>query len=134
MSEALDVVTRFFDLLAAGRADTAVTLLDEHVEWRNSSAPTLRGRRVAAALRLIERLGLRFTADLHHALGEGEVVLIERTDHLHYRRWEATFWVYGTFVVREGRIVLWQDRFSVGNVLLGSLRGLLRMLRPRAAS
>lgn len=129
MSESRDLVLHFLDLLSGQRADEAVELLAPDVEWRNRGLPTLRGDRVAWALRQMERRGIRFTADMDHIVGEGEVVLTERIDHLHLGRWTSSFWVCGTFIVRDGRIVLWDDRFATGNVLLGSLRGLAGLLR-----
>jgi limonene-1,2-epoxide hydrolase len=37
--------------------------------------------------------------------------------------------VCGTFELRNGRIVLWDDHFSVGNVLAASLKGLAGAVR-----
>jgi limonene-1,2-epoxide hydrolase len=56
-------------------------------------------------------------------------VLTDRTDYLSYRRWESGFWVCGTFEVRDGRIVLWDDHFSMGNVVAASIRGVLATVR-----
>jgi hypothetical protein len=33
--------------------------------------------------------------------------------------------------VREGKIAYWYDHFSMGNVLLGSLKGLAALVRGR---
>lgn len=133
MSDPVAVVTEFLDLLAGGRAAEAVTMLASDVEWRNTGLPTVRGRRVAGMLRAMEKRGVGFTADMHHIAADGRAVLTERTDHLRYKRFESSFWVCGTFEVDEdGRITLWDDHFANGNVLLGSLKGLLGMLRaPR---
>jgi len=125
----VDVVRRFLALLEATQADEAVTLLADDVVWRNTGMPTFRGARVAAMLRDMERRGIGFEARIKHAVGEGDVVLTERTDVLRYKRWESSFWVCGTFEVRDGRIVLWDDHFSMGNVLTASLKGLAGALR-----
>lgn len=129
MSDPVTVVRQFLSLLETGHADAAVELLAEDVEWRNTSMPTFRGRRVARMLLDMERRRIQFSAELHHVAADGDAVLTERTDFLRYGRWEASFWVCGTFVVRDGLIVLWDDHFSVGNFLAGSVRGLFGMLR-----
>jgi len=129
MSEAADVVLRFLDLCASRRVDEAVGLLTDDVEWRNSGFPTLRGPRAISALQAMERRGMSFSVDMHHIATTGDVVLTERTDHLGVGRWTASFWVCGTFEVRDGRIALWDDHFATGNVLVGAVKGLGGMLR-----
>ncbi|MGO4256997.1 limonene-1,2-epoxide hydrolase family protein [Marmoricola sp. RAF53] len=129
MSEPAAVVRQFLTLLEDGRADAAADLLDPAVEWRNTSMPTFRGKKVAGMLRDMERRGIGFEARLHHLAADGPVVLTERTDYLRYGRWESAFWVCGTFEVRDGRIALWDDHFSMGNVVAASLKGLLRLVR-----
>jgi limonene-1,2-epoxide hydrolase len=124
----VDVVRRFLTLLEDGAADSAVTLLGEDVVWRNTGLPTFRGRRVAAMLRDMERRGIGFEARIRHAAADGDIVLTERTDVLRYKRWESAFWVCGTFEVRDGLIVLWDDHYSPGNVVAASLRGLAGMI------
>ena len=128
MSEPVDVVRRFFALVESGRADEAVELLSDDVVWRNTGLPTVRGRRVAAMLRDMERRGIGFEAQIRHIAAAGEVVLTERTDVLRFKRWESSFWVCGTFEVRAGRIVLWDDHFSMGNLVAASLKGLVGTL------
>ncbi len=122
-------VTQFLDLLAAGQAEEAVKLVADDIEWRNTGLPTLRGERVVWSLREMERRRIRFHADMHHIAADGDAVLTDRTDYLGIGRYESSFWVRGTFVVRDGLIVLWDDAFSTGNVLMGSLRGLGRLFR-----
>ena len=123
------VVTEMLDRLAAGRAEEAIELIAPDVEWRNTGLPTIRGERVAWALREMERRGIRFHADMHHIAADGEAVLTDRTDYLGIGRYESSFWVRGTFVVRDGRVVLWDDAFATGNVIVGSLKGLGRLFR-----
>jgi limonene-1,2-epoxide hydrolase len=129
MSGAVDVVRRFLALLEDGDADSAVALLADDVVWRNTGMPTIRGGRVAAMLRDMERRGIGFEARVHHAAADGAFVLTERTDVLRYKRWQSAFWVCGTFEVRDGLIVLWDDHFSMGNLVAASLKGLTRVLR-----
>lgn len=124
MAEPVDVVRRFLTLLEDGEADAAVALLADDVVWRNTGLPTIRGARVAAMLRDMERRGIGFEARIRHIAADGPIVLTERTDVLRYKRWESAFWVCGTFEVRDGLIALWDDHFSMGNVVAASLRGL----------
>jgi limonene-1,2-epoxide hydrolase len=129
MTDPAAVVRRFLDLLDARRADEAVDLLSADVVWRNTGLPTVRGRRVAAMLRDMERRRIGFEARIRHIAADGDVVLTERTDVLRYKRWQSSFWVCGTFEVRDGRIVLWDDHFSMGSLVVASLRGLACALR-----
>jgi limonene-1,2-epoxide hydrolase len=129
MTDPAAVVRRFLDLLDARRADEAVDLLSADVVWRNTGLPTVRGRRVAAMLRDMERRRIGFEARIRHIAADGDVVLTERTDVLRYKRWQSSFWVCGTFEVRDGRIVLWDDHFSMGSLVVASLRGLAGALR-----
>lgn len=129
MTDPAAVVRQFLSLLETGRADAAVELLAPDVEWRNTGMPTFRGRKVVAMLRDMERRGIGFEARMHHLAADGPVVLTERTDLLRYRRWESAFWVCGTFEVRDGLIVLWDDHFALGNVVAASFKGLFRLVR-----
>lgn len=131
MSEPADVVRRFFGLLEDGHAAEAVALTAADIEWRNTGLPTLRGERVRTALLQMERRGIRFRADMHHLAADGEAVLTDRTDYLRMGRWEASFWVGGTFLVRDGKVALWDDHYTMGSVVAGSLRGLLGLARRR---
>jgi limonene-1,2-epoxide hydrolase len=129
MTEPVDVVRRFFELLGAERADEAVELLSSDAVWRNTGLPTIRGRRVGAMLQDMERRRIGFEARIRHIAADGDVVLTERSEVLRYKSWESSFWVCGTLVVRDGRIILWDDHFSLGNLLAASLKGLAGAVR-----
>ncbi len=130
MSQPEAVVRRFFELLIGKDAAAAAELLAVDVEWRNTGFPTIRGgRRVGGMLRDMERRRISFSAELHHVAASGPVVLTERTDYLGAGRFTADFWVCGTFRVEDGRIVLWDDHFSLGNFMTGVGRGALRAIR-----
>ena len=129
MAAPVDVVRRFFELLGTERADEAVELLSPDVIWRNTGLPTIRGRRVGGMLQDMERRRIGFEAQIRHIAADGEFVLTERTDVLRYRSWESSFWVCGTLEVRDGRIVLWDDHFSIGNLVAASLKGLVGAFR-----
>lgn len=125
MSEPDSVVRECLQLLADGDGRAAVALLDPEVEWKNTGLPTLRGKRAHGAFLSMEQRGIGFDVEMHHLAVDGDVVLTDRTDTLAYGRFRTSFWVCGTFRVRESRIVLWDDHFSMGNVTLGALKGLV---------
>jgi limonene-1,2-epoxide hydrolase len=131
MNDAERVVRQVFTLLENGDADAAVELMDPEIEWRNTGLPTFRGRRVHGMFKDMAKRGLGFAVQLHHVAADGDVVLTDRTDVLTYGRWSSSFWVRGTFEVREGRIVLWDDAFSWGDFVGASLMGLARAISPR---
>ncbi|MCX6395134.1 MAG: nuclear transport factor 2 family protein [Propionibacteriales bacterium] len=129
MTAEATVVATFLDLLEKRQGDAAVELLSPAIEWRNTGMPTFRGTKVFAMLRDMERRGVTFRVDLHHIAANGPIVLTDRTDYLGYRRWESSFWVCGTFEVRDGLITVWDDHFAMGNLVAGSIRGLVGMVR-----
>jgi len=126
MNDDVAVVNRFFDLFKTHQAEEAVALLSPDIEWRNTGMPTIRGRKVGGMLLDMKRRGIGFRVDMHHIAASGGIVLTERTDYLAYRRWECAFLVCGTLAVQDGRITLWDDHFSPGNLLAASVKGLLR--------
>jgi limonene-1,2-epoxide hydrolase len=67
----------------------------------------------------------------HHVAANGDVVLTDRTDVIKAGSWETSFRVRGTFEVRDGRIVLWDDSFSWLELLESGVVGLGRMLTSR---
>ena len=124
-----ETVREFIRLLAAPDTKSAIELLDPEVVWRNTGLPTIKGRRVGAMLLDAEARGLTVDITIHHAAATGDVVLTDRTDVLRKGRWETSFWVRGTFEVREGKIAVWDDAFSWVDFTRGSLVGLTRLLR-----
>lgn len=120
------IVRSFLAAVSAGDVDAAAALIHDDLVWKNTGLPTIRGgRRIAGILREMDRRGIHCDLVVHH-LGEtrGGVVLTDRTDVIGLGRWSTSFPVQGTFEVRDGRVVLWDDHYSMGSVLLGSLRGL----------
>ncbi|MGB0102524.1 MAG: limonene-1,2-epoxide hydrolase family protein [Nocardioides sp.] len=123
------VVRTFLDQLAARETDAALALLDDEVEWRNTGLPTFRGKRVHAMLRDMERRGIGLAVDWHHVAETGDTVLTDRTDVISVRSWDTSFAVRGTFLVRDGRITVWDDAFNWFELLGSGVAGLGRMLR-----
>ena len=121
-------VREFFRLLALPDTKAAVALLDDEVVWRNTGLPTFKGRKVGGMLLDAEKRGLTVDITIHHAAATGDVVLTDRTDVLRKGRWQTSFWVRGTFEVRDGKITLWDDAFSWVDFTKGSLMGLTKLL------
>ncbi len=125
MSEPKQVVTDFLEAVAAVDTERATSLLAPDIEWRNTGLPTLRGRRVVAVIRDMERRRIGFGVTIHHSAADGDVVLTDRTDVLWKGPLRTEFWVCGTFRVVDGRIVLWDDHFAMGGFLKGLVTGTL---------
>ncbi|MEU4807843.1 limonene-1,2-epoxide hydrolase family protein [Nocardia fluminea] len=129
---AVTIVREFFNALELSAVDESLDLLDPAIVWKNASLPTVRGKnRVAALLRGLDRPKLGFSAEIHHIAADGDIVLTDRTDYLHVGPVRIGFWVSGTFELREGRIVLWDDHFSKGNVLRGAVVGVVKAITGR---
>jgi limonene-1,2-epoxide hydrolase len=127
-----EVVIDFLLALAHNDLDAALDLVTEDLEYSNVSLPTIHGR---AALERLARPLLRpgrmgFDVHLNHVAADGEVVLTDRIDELNFRRFAACFWVYGRFVVRDGKIAVWRDSFDWLDVTIGNVRALLGLLVP----
>src|SRR4051812_29255728 len=120
-------VREFFRLLALPDTKAAVALLADDVVWKNTGLPTVTGRRVGGMLLDTERRGVGVDITIHHAAATGDVVLTDRTDVLRKGKWQTSFWVRGTFEVRDGRIALWDDAFSWLDFAKGSVVGLGRL-------
>ena len=125
----IDVVEEFLAALERLDVDAAIELLDPAIEYRNVPFPPARGiEQVSRQLRGLERWFSGFEAHTHHIAANGPVVLTDRTDVLVAGRVRAEFWVCGTFEVRDGRIVVWDDHFSMTNFVGASVRGLVRVV------
>ncbi len=131
----IEVVERFLTALERLDVDAAVDLLDPAVVYQNVPLPAARGvRAVEKQLRFLARYGRGFEVRWHNVAANGPIVLTERTDVLTVGSVSGAFWVCGTFEVRDGRIVLWRDRFDFVDVTWSFVRGaveaLLRRFRP----
>ncbi|QCQ90184.1 limonene-1,2-epoxide hydrolase family protein [Rhodococcus sp. SGAir0479] len=130
--DSVRVVEEFFAALTDMDVERAAAHLASDVVWQNTGLPTVRGRaKVVRALRFANRPGCRFDAVMHHVVGDGDAVLTERTDTLYVGPVRSTFWVCGTFEMRGGRIAVWRDRYSWGNVAAGTVTATARGLRER---
>jgi limonene-1,2-epoxide hydrolase len=132
MSE-IEVVEAFLRSLERLDIEAAVALLDPAVEYQNVPLPAARGiDAVEKQLRLLARYGKGFEAVEHNIAANGPVVLTERTDILSIGPIDAAFWVCGTFEVRDGKIILWRDRFDFVDFLLSWVRGALKAVLGRS--
>jgi limonene-1,2-epoxide hydrolase len=126
---AVDVVERFLDALRKLDTDAALALLAEDVVYQNVSLPAAKGKAaVAKQLGMFARYATGFDAINHRIVGDGNVVLTERTDIIEINRLRSEFWVCGTFEVRDGLIVLWRDYFDWANILTATAKGAGRAL------
>ena len=118
-----DVVVAFLHSLAAFDIDGALALVHDDLVYMNVSLPTIHGRdRLERLARPVLRPGrMGFEVHLNHVATEGDVVLTDRIDELNFRRFASRFWVYGRFVVRDGRIAVWRDSFDWLDVTIGNL-------------
>ncbi|QLY32721.1 limonene-1,2-epoxide hydrolase family protein [Nocardia huaxiensis] len=130
--DAITTVREFFAALEMNAVDEALDLADPSIVWKNTSLPDIRGLdRVRWVLNFLSADRFGFRADMHNIAADGDsVVLTERTDHLRMGPVEISFWVCGTFELRDGRITLWHDHFSWENFLRGTVMGLIRAALP----
>jgi len=110
--------------------DEALSYAAEDITYQNVPLPPARGKRAfAKQMRGMAKYGTGFEGRIHNIAANGDVVLTERTDVLKVKRFEAAFWVCGTFEVRDGQIVLWRDYFDWTTLVAASIKGAGRALR-----
>jgi limonene-1,2-epoxide hydrolase len=129
VTDDIAVVREFLEALAQPDTKRAVSLLSPDIVWLNTGLPTFRGSRVHGMLRDMERRRVGFDVVIHHIASDGDVVLTDRTDVLTFGPVRTEFWVCGTFTVRDGVIVRWDDHFSTGNFLKGLVTASVRRRR-----
>ncbi len=129
----IQIVESFFAAASAFDMDAAFAHFTDDVEYQNVPLPPDRGRKnVERTLRAFMRFTNVFEVKMHHIAETDGVVLTERTDILRGPLLDTEFWVCGTFVIRDGRIAVWRDRFDVGQVTGQMLASPLRKLARRA--
>ncbi len=128
---AIEVVRSFLGALEALDADAVLDLTDPAIVYQNVPFPPARGlEEFERQMRWFERQATGFEARVHNIAADRAIVLTERTDVLRRGRFSAEFWVCGTFEVRDGKVVLWRDRFDFADVAVACVKGLVRMLLP----
>ena len=107
------VVRAFLADLERLDVDAACARLHPDVVYENVSLPPARGRDAARrVLGLLTSRATGFRAENHRVVADGPVVLTERTDTIEIGRLRTSFWVCGTFEVRDGKVTLWRDYFN----------------------
>lgn len=124
--DGIETVERFLTALAHGDADPAAALLTDDIAWKNVGMPTLRGRLVGRSFHAMNSARVGFDVIVHNIAANDGVVLTERTDMLSFGPVSVEFWVCGTFVLRDGKIAVWHDYFSLGDLVRGTVVGLVR--------
>jgi limonene-1,2-epoxide hydrolase len=120
----IGVVREFLAALERSDVEVALSLLDPEATYQNVPFPPARGRAaVEQQLRGLERWFSGFAVIHHTIAANGSIVLTERTDILSIGSIDVSIWVCGTFEVRNGRIVLWRDRFDFADLTWAFVRG-----------
>jgi limonene-1,2-epoxide hydrolase len=127
------VVRSVFAGLEALDIDAVLALADPAITYQNVPLPPARGREAfERQMRWFERNVTGFEVRMDNMAAEGAVVLTERTDVISRGRFAAEFWVCGTFEVRDGKVVLWRDRFDFVDVAVAVVKGAVRALLSAA--
>lgn len=117
MPEPTDLITEFVAAWSGGDADTLAGYFSEDAVYHNIPMEPVRGRAairdfIAGFLGMFD--GVDFT--VHHQIGDGGLVMNERTDTFHKDGKDVALPVTGVFEVVDGRIVAWRDYFDMATV------------------
>lgn len=116
------VVESLFAALTDGDVVTANALLADDIAWLNTGLPTVRGRGVRRILAALPKARVEFSAVDHVFSTHGDTVRFDRRDTLRWGPVNTTFFVSGTFAVRDGKVHRWDDRYRMREVLGGLFR------------
>lgn len=131
-SDPIEVVEAFLGALERFDTEAAIDLLADDAVYQNVPLPAARGKaEIARQLRWAGTKGSSFEVVMHNIAANGGIVLTERTDVLGAGPVQAGFWVCGTFEVRDGKIVLWRDRYDHLDLTWGIVKGVARAIRGR---
>ena len=127
MTDPRDVVVALLRATETGDPEQVVAHMADDVVWQNVPLPPARGKAtVAKQLRAMHKVVQDVEVRIHNIAANGDVVLTERTDVIGRGAWRAEFWVCGTFVVRDGKVVLWRDYYDNATFVFACLKGLVR--------
>lgn len=122
-TENIHVVKALFTALADGDVATAQTLLTDDIAWLNTKLPTVRGKGARRILNAMPKLGVDFSAVDFDFTDNGDgTVRFDRKDTLRWGPLGSTFFVSGTFEVRDGKVARWDDKYRLREVLGGFVR------------
>lgn len=133
MTSPQDVVVALLRATESGDPDEVMKFMAPDVVWQNVPFPPARGKAVVAKqFRAMHNVLPEIEIRIHNIAANGDVVLTERTDVLGRGPFRAEFWVCGTFVVRDGKVVLWRDYYDNATFLVACLKGLGRAVLKTA--
>ena len=123
------IVRDFLAALERLDVDAVLALADDAIVYQNVPLPPARGRaEFEKQVRWMAKELTGFEARLTNIAGNGPVVLTERVDVLARGRFRAEFWACGTFEVRDGKVVVWRDRFDYADLTVAMVKGAVRAL------
>jgi limonene-1,2-epoxide hydrolase len=123
------LVERFLAALESLDSSAILDLVSDDIVYQNVPLPPARGRRAfEQQLGLMARFMTEFKVDSARYETRGSTVQCNRYDTLAGEGWHMRFWVEGEFVVRNGHIVRWVDRFSWPRLILASALTTPRLL------
>ncbi|MDQ3033450.1 MAG: nuclear transport factor 2 family protein, partial [Myxococcota bacterium] len=133
-NENIAIVASLLRALESFDIERALEHLAPTIVYQNYPLPPDRGHaQVRRTLRLFARMANHFEVRLIHVAERDGIVLTERTDVIRGPALDLEFWVCGTFEVRDGKIVLWRDRFDTAafalQLLTSPVRSVLRAPR-----
>jgi limonene-1,2-epoxide hydrolase len=124
-----EVVEAFLDALTRFDITAALDLMSEDAIYQNVPLPADHGKtKIKRTLLTFQRVCNEFGYEMLHVAETDGVVLTERIDVLRGPVVDLKFWVCGTFEVKDGKIILWRDRFDVASFTLQLLTSPLRRL------
>lgn len=102
--------------------DRLSELVTDDLVYENVGYSTIRGgQRLVAMFRgMAARMPvINWEVRFHRVASQGATILTERTDSIVMGRFQAHFWVFGVFEIRDGRVALWRDYFDLADVIKG---------------
>jgi len=109
----IETVQAFLRALETLDMDRAVALVDPSIVYENVSLPPARGlAQFEKTMAIFGQFVEGFRVETSAIAATGSTVLTERVDILTIKGVAVSFWVCGTFEVRNGRITVWRDYFD----------------------
>lgn len=125
----IEIVEEFLAAMERMDIERVRALSHPDIVYQNVPFPPARGMTAFdKQLGQFERLMTGFEVIMHNIAAAGDVVLTERTDILKRGGFEWSLWVCGTFEVRDGKVILWRDRFDFADATAGAVKGAGRAL------
>ena len=112
MGKGQRIVENFLETLESRDLDKLTDLVTDDVEYANPPSPPLEGRQAMIDFLSFNYKRMDRSSCVIHFVTEsddGNVVMVERSEYMHFgdRKAGATF--MGIFEIRDGRIFAWRD-------------------------